>query len=139
MTTMQLRSEPHGELSRIVIELDINSVSDDRDELLVQGVEDVISNLVNTTKTARVGVAVDIRLPDISSRGVDSAGNEAFVEACHGLVHAYVAEERNAIVPVNLVVSSRAQDVDRSTTLDYLASPNGAFTRGSLIDLREES
>jgi hypothetical protein len=136
MSMLQLRTEDHSGLSRLVVDLGTFETPDDRDRLLVEGIEDLIRGLVATTTKAKVGVAIDIRVSDSSSRGPRAAGGEAFIAACHGIVHAYVAEEREAIVPVNLVVSFNEQGEDRETTLDYLASPGGSFSRGSMIDLR---
>lgn len=110
---------------------------DARDELVVAGTEAVITALVAASGTATQGIALDIRTPDAATADAASAHRAAFIEACHGLVHAYVAEERTAIVPVNIVVSSDSQRADRDTTLDFLASADGEYTRGVLIDLRD--
>ena len=144
MNSLQLKREPYGDLAVLKITFgDVESPSA-RDEILVSGVRSLISEIVELTSNSRVnhrptGLAVDIRTPDHALSGVARANRAAFIEACHGLVHSYVAEERMAIVPVNLIISAEGQGDDRLTTLDYLASADAIFARGAMFDLRDAS
>jgi hypothetical protein len=104
-----------------------------RDDLLTQGVVDLVSHLVRATEDAST-VVVDVRVGD--GKDGDPA-LEAFVEAARGLVQSYVLESQQAIGPLNVVVSSARQDGDRQLTFDYLAGETGSFSRGATYDLRE--
>ena len=106
----------------------------ERDQLLTQGVVDLVSSLVEATQDGSTPVVVDLRL----AVGHDPAPPlEAFVEAARGLVQSYVLESQQGIGPLNVVVSRAGQDDDRRLTWDYLAGGTGSFSRGATYDLRE--
>ena len=122
-------------LRLVTVQLDGPRESTARDELLTQGVVDLVSHLVRaTTDAASAAVVVDVRLGE----GHDGDPSlEAFVEAARGLVQSYVLESQQGIGPANVVVSTASQDDDRQLTFDYLAGGTGSFSRGATYDLRE--
>lgn len=137
MNPIRITSSARGALGVLEITFGDTASPDARDELLVAGTEALVTALVTATAGTSAGVALDIRTADDAAPGLASAHRAAFIDACHGLVHAYVAEEGTAIGPVNIVVSAEAQQADRELTLELLASPDGEFTRGAVIDLRD--
>lgn len=121
-------------LRLVTVRLDGPRESTARDELLTQGVVDLVSHLVRATEDASSAVVVDVRLGE----GHDGDPSlEAFVEAARGLVQSYVLESQLRIGPANVVVSTASQDDDRQLTFDYLAGETGSFSRGATYDLRE--
>ena len=121
-------------LRLVTVQLDGPRESTARDELLTQGVVDLVSHLVHATTDASSPVVVDVRLGE----GHDGDPSlEAFVEAARGLVQSYVLESQQGIGPVNVVVSAASQHDDRQLTFDYLAGATGSFSRGATYDLRE--
>jgi len=136
MHALRHNRQRHDGLDVLVLEFGDVDTAEARDELLTDGVRAVIAELVELSGSATVGVALDLRAPS-GLAAAAAAHVEAFAAACHGLVHAYVAEERTAIPPVNLVVSWPVQEHDRERTLDYLAAEDGQFARGAAFDLRD--
>ena len=107
-----------------------------RDDLLTQGVVDLVSHLVRATQGDACAVVVDVQISDAHD---GDPSLEAFVEAARGLVQSYVLESQQGIGPVNVVVSRTSQEGDRQLTLNFLAGTTGSFARGATYDLREVS
>jgi hypothetical protein len=106
----------------------------DVDSLFTTGVELLSQDLVNAADRR---VAVDIRLPDAPS-APDVARHEAVVELVRGLVQGYVAESGRTIEPVNVVVSTESQAVDREATWRFLGDQDGGLARGATLDIRSQ-
>lgn len=144
MKSLQLKREQYGDLAVLKVSFGGVESPSARDEILVSGVRSVISEIVELASNSwvnhrSIGLAVDIRTPDHDPPGIARANRAAFIEACHGLVHSFVAEERSTIVPVNLIISAESQSEDTLTTLDYLGTADAIFARGAMFDLRDAS
>jgi hypothetical protein len=100
-----------------------------------EGVAGLVEELVAAARSNR-RVAIDVRTP--ATPGADGAA-EAIVQAARGLAQAYTLESGAAVPPVNVIVSTAAQESDRDATWRFLADTDGGGARGATIDLREAS
>ena len=117
--------------AHVVITLGRPTSAEARDALLTRGVVATMSALVESAHVGRP-VIVDVR-----PTGGTDPGIEAYLEAVRGLVQSFLLEVDKPVDPVNIVVTTADQDLERHRTVEYLSSADGKFSCGATYDLRE--
>ncbi|WP_336662284.1 hypothetical protein [Leucobacter sp. USHLN154] len=136
-TRVETHADDGFERTRLTVHVG-DAIAPARSALLTATVYSVVEFLAAVEHAPPQGSAViDIRLPPFTGAR-QAAEAEAFVHAAKGLVQSWTLERGSASSPANVVVSESGQDAAREAAVEYFTSELGAFSRGSLFDLREE-